>query len=210
MSLKDTRSFLFTLLVILVIGFYSGCSQVKSGSIAPSQLKPGKQIAVVPVIDKTGEPQLAPILREKAIEELYFKGYPKIPSSVVDAKISKYYKVGAEIQPQVIRDLLGADAVLYCTLAEWKKSVFFAYGSISAKAEFELRSTKNGELIWKDSKHVNKRNWHILKNEVRVLTLLDYETAIQDLVDEAMESFPNGPNFIAQGPPKKSSLSEWF
>ena len=202
--------FLGFLSLLLLILIFSGCAKKIKTVTSPvfDDLKP-KQIAVLPVINKAGEADAARILREKTIDELYDKGYARIVSKGVDEKLSRYYKEGSMISPQVVGDLLKVDTVLYCTLSEWKRSVILAYGVISVKAEFVLRSAKNGEVLWKESKLIDKRSLHPLKKEIHELILLDYEPAIHDLVHAALESLPNGPNFVAHAP-AKSFYEGWF
>ena len=200
---------LFALLIITVL-FVQGCSKkIKAGIDMQPEAK-WKQIAVLPVVDKTGESQAAQIMRTEMIDELFFKGYVKILPETIDEKLTNFYKKGVSVQPQVVGDNLGVDAVLYCTLSEWKKSAMLAYSSMSIKADFELKSAKGGEVLWKESKTVVKRNFHPLKREIRELTLMDYEPAVQELVTNAIASLPNGPNFVAKGPLKKGALQEWF
>ena len=80
-------------------------------------------IAVLPVDIKTGDRDAARMLREKLFDELYFKGYPKIPFELVDAALADIRKrdggaSGSTVAPQVIGSMLGVDAVMYTTLLE--------------------------------------------------------------------------------------------
>ncbi len=197
-------------LILLVMVIAPGCSKRIQPEPTVGDDKNPKRIAVLPVINRTTEVPAGRILRERAIEELYLKGYPKISSKTVDEKLAKLYKEGALIPPSVAGKLLDVDAVLYCTLTEWKTSVVLAYGVISAKAKFELRSVSTGEVLWKATKDVTKRSLHPLRKEVEILTLLDYEPAIHELVNNAVDAIPNGPQFIAKGPPKRGFFQEWF
>ncbi len=201
-------SFLGLMIMLLIL---SGCGKKVKTAATPvlGDQKP-KQIAVLPVINKAGEPDAARILRDKTVDELYEKGYMRVPPKTIDEKLSRYYKDGSLVSPQVVGDLLKVDAVLYCTLSEWKRSVVLAYGVISVRADFLLRSTKNGEVLWKESKRVDKRSLHPLRKEIRELILLDYEPAVHDLVDAAIASLPNGPNFVANAPIKRSFYEGWF
>ena len=167
-------------------------------------------IGVLPAINQTNEIQAGRVLRERIIEELYFKGYPKIPGTTIDAKLSKLYKEGAKIPPSVVGEMLGVDAVLYCTISEWKTSFFLTYGVISVSVSFELRSSKTGEILWSTVKSVSRRSLDISKKEVELKTLQDYEAITRELVDAAMVNFPEGPNFIANAPQRKSWIKDWF
>lgn len=210
MAFPGHKFFRFSGILLVALILLGGCGKKITVGPSAQDEKRGKRIAMLPVINKTSEAQAARILREKVIEELYYKGYAKIPSAKVDEKISKFYKQAAEIPPRIVGELLGADSVLYCTLSEWTQSVVLAYGVISAKADFELRSAETGEVLWRESKRIDKRSLHPLKKEVQEMTLMDYEPAVHDLVEEAIRSLPNGPNFVAQGPPKRRFFDGWF
>jgi hypothetical protein len=201
--------YIFPIFLISLI-LVSGCSKKINPVQAVDKEKRANLIAVLPVINKTTEADAARILRERIVDELVDKGYKKISLKSVDEKLSKYYKSGAMIAPDAAGELLHVDAVLYCTLSEWKTAIFLAYGSVSVQATFELRLTKTGEVLWRETKRVGKRNLHPFREELKLLELIDYEDAIHDLVDEAMASIPKGPNFIALGPPKRSIFKEWF
>ena len=122
-------------------------------------------IAVLPVDIKTGDRDAARMLREKLFDELYFKGYPKIPFEMVDAALADIRKrdggaSGSTVAPQVIGSMLGVDAVMYTTLLEANTKYRFVYAPVSVAAVFELRSVKTGDTIWKfESKADRSRLW---------------------------------------------------
>ena len=197
--------------MIFILVIIMGCGKkIRTATANQPEKAKWNQIAVLPVANKTVESAIANMLRTHLIEELYFKGFPRVSVQLIDEKLSEQYKKGGAVQPQVVGNALGVDAVLYCTLSEWKKTTMLAYVSISAKVDFELRSARGGEVLWKASKSVIKRSFHPLKKELQELALLDYEPIVIDLVGAALESLPNGPNFVAQSPIKKGALQEWF
>ena len=201
------------LLLALILLIASGCAKkVQTGGTATSPEAPKwQQIAVIPVVNKTAEtPQIATMIRNHTIEEVYYKGYRKLPAEVMDEQLAGHYQRNMNPEAHVVGEVLGVDAVLYCTLSEWKKSSMLAYVSVTAKANFELRSARNGDVLWRSSKTIVRRSFHPLKKELQELTLLDYESAVVALVEGGLESLPKGPYFIAQGPLKKSEHEDWF
>jgi hypothetical protein len=190
----------FCLLVIAC--FISGCwSGFSSPVVPPSSEASPRLVAVLPVDNETSDTQAAQILRKKIFEELYFKGYPKIPLEFVDGKLSKVYKKNAEgvvgkIPPKAIGELLGVDAVMYCTLTEWKTSFVYFYASTAVSASFELRSAKTGETLWSSHYRVVKKSYGFSNKELEMKSCQVYERAVEEVVNKAMETLPDGPDTV--------------
>ncbi len=67
----------------------AGCAAKIPHVIMPDYAKRGTRlIAVMPVRNSTSDPKSAEMLRAKLVEELYFKGYPRIPLKVIDEKMA--------------------------------------------------------------------------------------------------------------------------
>ncbi|MBP9021267.1 MAG: DUF799 family lipoprotein [Syntrophobacterales bacterium] len=202
-----------TVFLALLLCFFIGCGKKTPGTVRPEESKKPvvRLIAVLPVENKSSDVQAARILRERILEEIFFKGYPKIPLSVLDEKLSGSYKSGAKVPPKIVGDLLKVDAVFYCTLEEWKTT----YGLVSARttvsARFELRNAKTGETIWKSRGKETRKNYDVTRKGQEMKSFLDYEQIVAEIVDKAMASFPDGPDFIGRPPAKKGCwLWNWF
>ncbi len=208
MALLASRSLKVIGLLTIALLFVSGCGKkiTMDSGMAP---KWGR-IAVMPVINKTTEPQASALLRTYAIEAIYNKGYKKLPAQIIDEQLAENARETPPPPPQVAGKVLGVDALLYCTLTEWKKSEMTAYASISATATFELRSAANGEVLWHNSQTIVKRSVHPFKKELQELMLMDFESSVVELVDSGMASLPTGSDFIAKDPLKKSKYEGWF
>jgi hypothetical protein len=69
-------------------------------STAPHVLKPDysqsltKLIAVLPIENKTSNGKVTQLLRSKVLDELYFKGYSKLPLDIIDKKLESFYLNG--------------------------------------------------------------------------------------------------------------------
>jgi hypothetical protein len=157
-------------------------------------------IAVMPVKAKTADPELAKLMREKILEALYFKGYPRISVGVIDGALAKIYdKVpdrGADISPQAVRSLLAVDAVLYVTLNECRTSTTWLYATTSVSAGFELRDGKTGETLWKAQPQNVERNFDITKQRLERTIYQVLEPAIQEVVGKALKGLPDGPDAV--------------
>jgi len=198
-----------TLLLIIIISFIFGCGSKISCTIIPDYDKKGiRLVALMPITNKTGDAEAAIVLRKAILEKIYFKGYPKIPLNVVDEKIKKIYGNGKiledkNIPPKAVGEILGVDAVMYCTLDEWKTSFMLIYASTTVAISFELRSAKTGEILWKTNYKVAKRNYDFTKKRLEMKSCQMFELAAQEVVDKAMSTLPNGPDFMGVAPARK-------
>ncbi|MFH1080986.1 MAG: GNA1162 family protein [Pseudomonadota bacterium] len=157
-------------------------------------------IAVMPVKAKTADPVLAKLMRERILEALYFKGYPRIPVGVIDDTLAKIYGKlpdhGADIPPQAVRSLLAVDAVLYVTLNECRTATTYLYAATIISADFDLRDGKTGETLWKTQPQKVERNFDITRQRLERTICQVLEPAIQEVVEKALQGLPDGPDAI--------------
>jgi len=200
------------LLLIIVICFIFGCGSKVSRTIIPDYDKKGiRLVALLPVKNKTNDTRAAQILRRAILEELYFKGYPKIPLQVVDDKLTPICGESTacadkNVPPEAVGEILGVDAVMCCTLAEWKTSFIFVYAPTTVSVFFELRSAKTGETLWKTSYKVVKRDYDFTEKGLEMKSCETSELAVHEIVDKAMSTLPNSPDFPGGSPPKKRNF----
>jgi len=195
--------FLYDRLLIsaIVLAMTIGCTSIP-GKVDPDYSKSGTRlIAVLPVNNQTADAKAAKTLREKVFNELYFKGYPKIPLQLIDEKLSKVYEGYADfkresISPKVVGELLGVDAVFYATLTECSTSFTYLYAPIRVSVVFELRSAKTGVTLWSSRYSTVKRNYGISREQLEMESCQTYEPALQEVVDKAMKTLPDGPDAV--------------
>ena len=191
------KQLVFWLLAAVMV---CGCASQIPHKVASDYAKKGaKLIAVMPVNNLTTDTKAAQILREKIINELYFKGYPKIPSGVIDEKLSSLYGKTTEykkdkIPPKIIGDQLGADAIMYCTLNQFKTSYFYVYAPTTVSITLELQNIKTGATLWSTSYETVKRSYGISKKRLEIDAIQVYEPAIQEVLDKTMETLPDRPD----------------
>lgn len=157
-----------------------------------------KMIAVLPVDIRAGSSDAAKMIRDKLLQELYFKGYAKIPFELVDAALADVRKrdgstPGAVVQPQVIGGMLGADAVMVTTLLEANTRYRYVYAPVNVKALFELRSVKTGDTIWRYESQATDRDYGVTKNSLELGSTKIFEDVVFAAVKQAVDKLPDGP-----------------
>jgi hypothetical protein len=201
--MKTDFIFLYTriLIAIIVLVIAPGCTS-RSGKVNPDYSKSGTRfIAVLPVKNQTADAKAAHMLREKIFHELYFKGYPKIPLQLIDERLSKVYGGYADfkrenIPPKAVGELLGVDAVLYSTLSECSTSFSYIYAPMRVSVMFELRSAKTGVTLWSSRYSTVKRNYGFSREQLEMESCQQYEPALQEVVDNVMNTLPDGPDSV--------------
>ncbi len=188
------------LITVIISALVVGCSLSTQEVLKTDQEKNiTKVIAVLPVDNKTPAVKAPLLLRLKVLDELYFKGYTKLPLEVIDRKLESLYSnemkgTKGVVAPQVLKELVGADAVMYCTLTEDKRSVSFFYAPVTIAARCELRSAQTGEVLWNSQYKSTSRNFDFTSKRLEMKTNEAYETLIEEVVNKVMETLPDGPN----------------
>jgi hypothetical protein len=171
-------------------------------------------IAVMPIENKTDDQQAASVFRKEMLEKLYFKGYSKVSLDTIDSKISEILEGSSElaiggISPSIIGNVLGVDAVMYCSINECRTSYSYVYSSTAVSASFELKDAKDGKTLWSAQRSTVKRNYDITEKRLEMKSCQSYEPAFQEILNEAMATFPEGPNSSGETPPKKNWWKFW-
>ena len=180
---------------LLSLFLFTGCGS-KNTSTLKQPLPPAipQMIAVVSAINSAVDPLISRIVRQKAIDSLYFKGYPKIEPRTIDERLARLYGdmsfAGESISPAVIGELTGADAVLYCSVKEMRTSYHFMYARTYVELSFEIRSTKTGETIWQARQKASERNFGFSRKNLENKAFISYEAAIDDIFNKVMGKFP--------------------
>ena len=189
------------LCAFLIMLLLMGCFSKKPSSLT---IKPGgarampTSVAVLPVINHVADPMIGLIIRQRLIDERFFKGYPKIPAKIIDEKLAGVYEdqpVSSEgVPPMTVGELTGADAVLYCNVREIKTSYHFMYAPTQVELSFEMRSTKTGETLWQARQSASERNFGFTRRELEMKSFQDYEAAIEEIFQKVMKTFPELPD----------------
>ncbi|MCX7634673.1 MAG: DUF799 family lipoprotein [Syntrophales bacterium] len=200
MILRRISALVAAIILLLSMFGLGGCGGKIPHKVVPEYEKRGvRLIAVLPVMNKKGDPDMGKLFRERLIDGLYFKGYPKIPAAVIDEKIAAFYKNVREVSketmpPRDLGALLGVDALLYTELLDCSTSFFYLYASLSVAAQMELVSTRTGETLWETRYGTTERNFEITPDRLKMKACQVYEPAMQGIIDRAMETIPDGPD----------------
>jgi hypothetical protein len=183
----------------VMIMMMTGCSSRAKPVSIPGYVERGIRIIVVmPVKAPTVDPKVVRLMRDRILETLYFKGYPRIPLGLVDGTLAKVYdkvpESGADIPPQAVRTLLNADAVLYVTVNELRTSTALLYAATIISATFELRDGKTGETIWKAQPQNVERSFDVTTQRLERTVYQVLEPTLQAMVEQALQGLPDGPD----------------
>jgi len=191
-----SKSFRLVLLLMALI-FLTGCAGKIPHMLAPDYGKKGTRlVAVLPVRNLGSDAGTASVLRVKLIEELYFKGYPKIPPQWIDERLATVPAGGENLSPQLLGEMLSVDAILYTTLKKGLTPVTLIYSPVAVDAEFELKSARTGESLWRVRYRVVHRNYGFSRKSLELKSSQVYESAIQEVLNRALETLPDGPDAI--------------
>lgn len=184
----------------------AGCASRDPHTIVSDYDKRGiRLIALAPVDNKTDDMEAARLLREKILEALYFKGYPRIPLGMIDEKL----KAGGSdrgtgtMSPEAIGNLLGVDAVIYGTLTEWTTTFIGMYASTTVSVSLVLKDTQTGTTVWSAKHRIVQRNYDLTRERLQLKSYQAYEPAIREIIDKTLSSLPDGPDFVGSPPPEK-------
>jgi len=197
---------LFFLFAILAAG---GCSKkVQPAAAPPGPEKAGvRTIAVMPVENKTDDKVVASYFREAVANELYMKGYPKVPFTFIDNKVPPG-KQAKELSPKTAGESIGVDAVLYPVLEEVKTSYRMVRASTTVSAALVLVNAKTGETLLKKGHKVSIANYDLTKRRLQMKSCQELEPAFQEIAQSVLKTFPDGPEYMGK-PPVKNTW-EWF
>ena len=177
--------------------FLAGCAGKIPHMLVPDYGNKGTRlVAVLPVRNMASDAGTASVLRAKLIEELHFKGYPEIPPKWIDERLAAVPAGGENPSPQSLGKMLNVDAVLYTTLKKGLTPVTLIYSPVAVEAEFELKSARTGESLWRVHYRVVHRNYGFSRKSLELKSSQVYEPAIQEVLNRALETLPDGPDAI--------------
>jgi hypothetical protein len=111
-----------------------------------------RSIAVVPVLDRSGDESAGPAVASLLTVPLAQRGYYVFPVYVTD-RLLRDLGLGdpalvRQTPPQRFFDLFGADAVLFVTVENSSTSYFVVGSSVSVTLDYELKDTRTGKSLW--------------------------------------------------------------
>jgi hypothetical protein len=194
------KIFNFYILMIVMFLMICGCS-----GKSPQILKDNhdkiqvKTIAVLPIENTSFNGKTSHFFRSRLLEELYFKGYSKMQLEIIDKKLETLYIASGDkkslstVTPQMLKDLIGADAGMYCTLTQDDKSKII-YAPIKISARCELRSAETGEVLWSARSESTERRFDFTNKGLEKKSHEYLENVIDEVVNQILKTLPDGPN----------------
>ena len=82
---------------------------------------------------------------------------------------------------------------MYCTLREIGTSFGFFYAPTRVSVSFEMRSAKTGATLWRAEERSVERSFGYSRNDLEMTVVQVYESVIQEVVDRALGTLPDGP-----------------
>jgi hypothetical protein len=194
--MRPTNRILILLATLILM---CGCGSKVPYTIVEDFSKKGVRLVAVPLpvqASKSVDPAGGKILRDKAAEELYFKGYPKLPFAGIDERL---VAAGVEIRDgeasaRSLGGVLGVDAILFITMETCGTSYFLNTAKTTVAAQFSLRSARSGEVLWKMRVVRTKRTFHVTRKWLEQDVIGIYEPLLRELVSAALATLPDGPD----------------
>lgn len=200
LSDKNKRRLLSGVVMLPVALMIAGCSFHRPRTVEANFPKNQiRLIAVMPLENQTKDAAAPPLFRKKMLEELYYKGYPKIPFELLDTELNKLAG-DAEAAPkekpasQEIGKALKVDALMYCTLKESQTSLHFFHASTSLSATCELRSATTGEILWRGGDREVERSFGYSPFITKLNAVEVYEEVMRNVVNKIVGTLPDSPD----------------
>lgn len=192
------RLFFLALIVVLCAGLCACSSRSPETLKNDADQKAVNLVALLPVENQTGDDRASKMLRLKLSDELRFKGYPQVAMEVIDSRLAALAGTNAAgkndaIPPGVIREMLGADAAMYCCLVESKAAKKIFYTPVTVSVRCELRSTATGETLWNAQGKSTGRSFDFRGKTLDMKSAGDLEAVLEEVVGQIMETLPYGP-----------------
>lgn len=153
-------------------------------------------IAVMPVVDHSGNDLAVRLLREKLIDAVHFKGYRRIPSRVVDAALASGNK-GAVDGDAVLRtkqtEAIGVDAFLKVNLQEASIKEGSFHVTTAIRVTMELVAADSGLVLWRADERDTATTVAVTQQKRQQAAHMVFETLMDGVVARAFSTFPEGP-----------------
>lgn len=195
MKIFNNRFFALAMICLCLFACSSRTAATKQGEPNPET---AQIIALMPVEGQSVNSAALKILRNKFCDEIRFKGYPQIESNLIDDKLitltgEKELKNSGVVSPKTVEQLVGADAVMYCSILEGKMSTGMFYAPVTVSVRCALRSARTGEIIWSAQSKSTGRSFDLFRNRLQMKAIGDLEKAMDEVVSKMMETLPDGP-----------------
>ena len=151
---------IFKLLLPLLLVFIAGCATTTPFDYSSFRNHRPRSILVLPPLNQTTDVNAPYTYLSTITRPLTECGYYVFPVAVVDAYMKENGLPSPEEMHGValdkIRNIIGADAVLYVTIEEWGQKYIVVQSITTIKAKARLIDTASGEVIWQGTQAVSQ------------------------------------------------------
>lgn len=146
--------------MLWVIGLMTGCATTPPYDYSTfRQLRP-RSILVLPPKNFTTDVDAPYTYLSTITRPLAECGYYVYPVAVIDAYMKENGLPSSEemhaVSLKKIREIIGADAVLYVTIEEWGQKYIVVQSVTTIKTKVQLVDTVSGNLIWQGTQEVSR------------------------------------------------------
>ena len=151
---------IFNLLLPFLLVFITGCATTPSFDYSSFRNHRPRAILVLPPLNQTVDVNAPYTYLSTITRPLAECGYYVFPVAVVDAYMKENGLPSPEEMHGValdkIRNIIGADAVLYVTIEEWGQKYIVIQSVTTIKATAKLIDTASGSVIWQGKQAVSQ------------------------------------------------------
>jgi hypothetical protein len=151
---------IFKFLIPLVLIFVTGCVITPPFDYSSFRAHRPRSILVLPPLNQTTDVNATYIHLSTITRPLAECGYYVYPVAVIDAYLKENGLPSPEEMQGVtldkIRNIIGADAVLYITIEEWGQKYIVIQSITTIKATAKLVDTASGTVIWQGIQQISQ------------------------------------------------------
>ena len=148
------------LMLPFLLLFITGCVTPPSFDYSSFRNHRPRSILVLPPLNQTTDVNAPYSYLSTITRPLAECGYYVFPVAVVDAYMKENGLPSPEemhgVALKKIRDIIGADAVLYVTIEEWGQKYIVIQSVTTIRAKAQLIDTVSGDTIWKGTQAVSQ------------------------------------------------------
>ncbi|NOU21586.1 MAG: DUF799 family lipoprotein [Methyloglobulus sp.] len=153
-------SCIFKLSLPFLFVFITGCVTTPPFDYSSFRNHRPRSILVLPPLNQTTDVNAPYTYLSTITRPLVECGYYVFPVAVVDAYMKENGLPSPEemhgVALKKIRDIIGADAVLYVTIEEWGQKYIVIQSVTTIKAKAQLIDTASGNVIWQGTQAVSQ------------------------------------------------------
>ena len=196
------KTFIYIGSLAAAAALLAGCAGKHAASIPNYGPPMPYSIAVMPVMNETVDMKAPGVVRPIVYQKVIDWGYASPSLQTVDEILAQHHIHEAgeinQFTAQQLGEMFSVDAILYTTITDWSTTWLAIYASQTVGLRFELRSTKDNQLLWDGHDTVTERN--IAGNERQIVglavaaSLSPYQPIVHKTVNRIFRKLPYAPH----------------